>query len=51
LSSFGRDIRTADSYEFERDLLEEYLDELDALFGAPPGGLVEEIDDRWPSSS
>ncbi|MGF1595459.1 MAG: hypothetical protein ACFCVK_00770 [Acidimicrobiales bacterium] len=46
LSSF---VARAVEHELERDLLEEYLDELDGEFGAVPAGLVEQIDDLWPS--
>jgi hypothetical protein len=46
LSSF---VARAVEHELERDLLDEYLDELDAQFGAIPEGLVESVDDLWPS--
>lgn len=42
-------VARAVEHELERDLLEEYLDELDAQFGAVPEGLVESVDDLWPS--
>lgn len=42
-------VARAVEHELERDLLEEYLDELDARFGPVPDGLVEAVDDLWPS--
>jgi len=35
--------------ELERDLLDEYLDELDAEFGPVPDGLIERYGELWPS--
>lgn len=46
LSSF---VARAVEHELERDLLDEYLVELDDEFGPLPERLVEEIDERWPS--
>lgn len=46
LSSF---VARAVEHELERDLLDEYLRELDHDFGSLPDGLVEQIDDAWPS--
>jgi hypothetical protein len=42
-------VARAVEHELERDLLDEYLDELDAECGPVPDGLVESIDDVWPS--
>lgn len=42
-------VARAVEHELERDLLDEYLDELDAEFGPIPTGLVERVDDLWPS--
>jgi hypothetical protein len=42
-------VARAVEHELERDLLDEYLDELDAEFGPIPEGLVESVDDEWPS--
>ena len=36
-------------HELERDLLDEYLVALDDEFGTLPAGLVEQVDDLWPS--
>ncbi len=36
-------------HELERHLLDGYLAELDAEFGALPEGLVDKFDDLWPS--
>ncbi len=36
-------------HELERDLLDEYLVELDSEFGPVPEGLVEDYDELWPS--
>jgi len=46
LSSF---VARAVEHELERDLLHDYLVELDDEFGPLPTGLVELIDDLWPS--
>lgn len=42
-------VARAVEHELERDLLDEYLVELDDEFGAVPAGLVERVDDLWPS--
>lgn len=42
-------VARAVEHELERDLLDEYLDELDSEFGPIPEGLVEQVDDVWPS--
>ena len=42
-------VARAVEHELERDLLDEYLVELDADFGPIPEGLVEDIDELWPS--
>lgn len=42
-------VARAVEHELERDLLAEYLDELDAEFGPVPDGLVAGVDDVWPS--
>jgi hypothetical protein len=42
-------VARAVEHELERDLLDEYLDELDAEFGPIPDGLVESVDALWPS--
>jgi hypothetical protein len=42
-------VARAVEHELERDLLAEYLDELDVEFGAVPAGLVEQYDELWPS--
>lgn len=42
-------VARAVEHELERDLLEEYLDELDAEFGPVPVELIEDFDDQWPS--
>jgi hypothetical protein len=42
-------VARAVEHELERDLLGEYLGELDVEFGALPEGLVEQVDDLWPS--
>ena len=44
-------VARAVEHELERDLFYEYLVELDAEFGPVPEGLVEDIDERWPSWS
>ena len=46
LSSF---VSRAVEHELERDLLSEYLDELDDQFGPIPADLVKHIDKLWPS--
>ncbi len=42
-------VARAVAHELERDLLDEYLNELDAEFGEIPSGVVEHIDSAWPS--
>ena len=42
-------VARAVAHELERDLLEEYLVELDDEFGPLPEGLVEQLNDQWPS--
>lgn len=42
-------VARAVEHELERDLLDEYLTELDDEFGPLPAGLVEQVDDLWPS--
>lgn len=45
----SRFVARAVEHELERDLLDEYLVELDSEFGPLPAGLVEQLDDLWPS--
>ena len=42
-------VARAVEHELERDVLDEYLDELDAEFGPVPVELIEHFDDQWPS--
>lgn len=42
-------VARAVAHELERDLLDEYLTELDIEFGPLPAGLAETYDDLWPS--
>lgn len=42
-------VARAVEHELERDVLGDYLDELDAEFGAPPSDMVQQVDDLWPS--
>lgn len=42
-------VARAVEHELERDLLDEYLVELDAEFGSVPTGLVGDFDELWPS--
>jgi hypothetical protein len=42
-------VARAVEHELERDLLDDYLAELDDDFGPLPAGLVELVDDLWPS--
>lgn len=42
-------VSRAVEHELERDLLDDYLQELDDEYGPVPGSLVEQIDDVWPS--
>ncbi len=41
-------VARAVEHELERDSLGEYLDELDAAYGAVPGGVIDEYDALWP---
>lgn len=45
----SRFVSRAVEHELERDLLDEFLNELDETFGPVPDGLVEQLDDLWPS--
>ena len=42
-------VSRAVEHELERDLLDDYLQELDDKYGPIPASLVEQIDDVWPS--
>lgn len=42
-------VARAVEHELERDLLDEYLEELDEEFGAVPAELVDHADEQWPS--
>lgn len=42
-------VARAVEHELERDLLDEYLVELDDEFGAVPVGMVARVDELWPS--
>jgi hypothetical protein len=42
-------VARAVEHELERDLLDEYLDELDVEFGPVPVELIEHVDEQWPS--
>jgi hypothetical protein len=42
-------VARAVEHELERDLLDDYLVDLDAEFGPVPLGLVEHFDEQWPS--
>lgn len=42
-------VARAVEHELERDLLDEYLNDLDAEFGVVSPKLVEEFDAAWPS--
>ena len=42
-------VARAVEHELERDLLDEYLDELDEEFGPVPAELIENVEDQWPS--
>jgi hypothetical protein len=42
-------VARAVEHELERDLLDEYLEELDGEFGPIPQGFVESVDKLWPS--
>jgi hypothetical protein len=42
-------VARAVEHELERDLLDEYLAELDDEFGPVPAELIEHVDEQWPS--
>jgi hypothetical protein len=42
-------VSRAVEHELQRDLLDESLRKLDTEYGALPAGLVESIDELWPS--
>ena len=42
-------VARAVEHELERDLLDEYLDELDDEFGPVPVEVIDLVDDQWPS--
>lgn len=42
-------VARAVEHELERDLLDEYLLELDVEFGPVPAGMIEDYDELWPS--
>ena len=42
-------VARAVEHELERDLLDDYLRELDDKYGPVPENLVEHYDARWPS--
>lgn len=42
-------VARAVEHELERDLLDEFLNELDAEFGVAPSLLIEKFDAAWPS--
>jgi len=42
-------VARAVEHELERDVLDEYLDELDVEFGLVPVELIEHFDEQWPS--
>lgn len=42
-------VARAVAHELERDLLDEYLIELDDELGEVPSGVAEQIDRAWPS--
>ncbi len=42
-------VARAVEHELERDLLDEYLNELDAEFGAISPQLIQKFDSAWPS--
>lgn len=42
-------VARAVEHELERDLLDEYLAELDAVFGPIPQDMIESVDDLWRS--
>lgn len=42
-------VARAVEHELERDLLDEYLKEVDIEFGAVPVDVIEHVDEQWPS--
>lgn len=42
-------VARAVEHELERDLLDDYLVDLDTEFGSVPDGLIEDVDRLWPS--
>jgi hypothetical protein len=42
-------VARAEEHELERELLGDYLDELDRQFGPVPAELIERYDALWPS--
>ncbi len=42
-------VARAVEHELERDILDEYLNELDDVFGPVSEDLVEAVDQLWPS--
>ena len=42
-------VARAVEHELERDLLDEYLNDLDAEFGAVPAETIYDYADQWPS--
>jgi hypothetical protein len=42
-------VARAVEHELERDLLDEYLNDLDAEFGAVPAETIDDYADQWPS--
>ena len=42
-------VARAVAHELERDTLDEYLTELDDLYGRVPEELVARVDELWPS--
>ncbi len=45
----SRFVARAVEHELERDLLDEYLLDLDSTFGPVPNDLIQQIDEQWPS--
>ena len=42
-------VAQAVEHELERDLLNDYLTDLDAEFGSVPAAAIEQYDQQWPS--
>ena len=42
-------VARAVEHELERDLLDDYLNDLDAEFGAVPSETIDEYANQWPS--